>query len=352
MREIRAEVSKPYSICIGSGILDCLASNVKPILTSERLAIVTDDIVEGLYLKRVKEALEKEGLSTVAFVFPNGEQSKNIETLSDILEFLAKNHIRRNDTLIALGGGVVGDITGLAAALYMRGIQVIQIPTTLLSAVDSSVGGKTAVDLKNGKNLAGAFWQPGLVFCDVAIIKDLPEDIFAEGMAEAIKCNVIRKLPIISRIEEGTLKENLEEVIACCIDLKREIVEQDEFDEKGIRNILNAGHTIAHAVEKLSGYTVSHGKAVGTGLVIEAGLAKACGLMKDDRAVETIRKAVQRFGLMVDIPWDAETLTNAMRSDKKNRSSAIVFELPTEIGHCQEISLEYAEVVEKLRGCL
>lgn len=345
MRKIHVNVSKPYDVLIGNGLINELPGLIFPVCTSNRVAIVTDDIVAGLYLEKVEEELKERGFETGSFIFQNGEQSKNIDTLSDILEFLAENHIRRNDTLIALGGGVPGDITGLAAAIYMRGISVIQVPTTLLAAVDSSVGGKTAIDLKNGKNLAGAFWQPSMVVCDVGIIERLPDDIFAEGMAEVIKCNVIKDLPIIEWIGDGTICTHLEDVIYECIALKRDVVEQDEYDVKGIRNILNVGHTVAHAVEKLSGYTVSHGHAVGTGLVVESEMASRLSLC-DEATIQKLKTAVDAYNLPVATPWSAEVMVDAMKSDKKNRDAQIVFELPYRLGECKEIKLDKSKATE------
>lgn len=351
MKRIHVNVSKPYDVLIGRGLIDSIQKVIKPVLSSRQVAIITDDIVETLYLETVVEGLKKAELSVCSFSFPNGEQSKNIKTLSSILEFLASNHIRRNDVLIALGGGVVGDIAGLAAALYMRGINVIQIPTTLLSAVDSSVGGKTAVDLENGKNLAGAFWQPSMVLCDVDIIEQLPDEIFCEGMAEVIKCNLIKDLPIIGWIEERTLKQHLPEVIYECVALKRDIVERDEFDQKGIRNILNVGHTAAHAIEKLSGYTISHGSAVGTGMVIESELATELGVCNSEIA-RRIKNAVDRYELRVETPWSSEKLAEAMKNDKKNRDAKIVFELPREVGECVEIKLEKEKMIPLINAAI
>ena len=345
MRKIHVNVSKPYDVLIGNGLINELPGLISPVCASKRLAIITDDIVAGLYLEKVEEELKERGFETISFIFQHGEQSKNINTLSDILEFLAANHIRRNDTLIALGGGVPGDITGLAAAIYNRGISVIQVPTTLLSAVDSSVGGKTAIDLKNGKNLAGAFWQPSMVVCDVDVIERLPDEIFNEGMAEVIKCNVIKALPIIDLIDNETLKARLEDVIYECVALKRDVVEQDEFDVKGIRNILNVGHTVAHAIEKLSGYTVSHGHAVGTGLYVEAEIARKLGLC-DEETVLKIKTAVDAFDLPVKTPWSADTIAEAMKSDKKNRDAHIVFELPYRLGECKEIKFDKTKTAE------
>ena len=335
MRTIHVNVSKPYDVLIGYGVLDQIGELIKPVCKTNRIAIITDDVVEKLYMDSVCRRLNEYGFETIHYSFLNGEKSKNIDTLSQILEFLAERHITRKDTLIALGGGVVGDIVGLAAALYMRGVSVIQIPTTLLSAVDSSVGGKTAVDLKSGKNLVGAFWQPSLVICDVDVIRNLPVPILYEGMAEVIKCCYIRELPIVSWIESKTIKEHLEDVVFECIRLKRDIVEKDEYDVRGIRNILNVGHTFAHAIEKLSGYSITHGHAVGTGLVLESEISYHLGKSKR-KNVEEIRNLIEKYALIEHIPWSSALILDSMKTDKKNIGTGIMFELPIRLGETQE----------------
>ena len=338
LKTVHVNVSKGYDVLIGYGLLNQIGDFIKPICMTNRVVVISDDIVEKLYMDSVCKRLNDAGFETVFYSFQNGEKSKNIETLSEILEYLATNHISRKDTMIALGGGVVGDIVGLAAALYMRGMSVIQVPTTLLSAVDSSVGGKTAVDLKAGKNLVGAFWQPSMVICDVSVIDCLPEQIFNEGMSEVIKCSIIRKMPINDWIDDNCLKDYLEEVIYGCISLKRDIVEKDEFDKKGIRNTLNVGHTVAHAIEKLSEYRISHGYAVGTGLVIEAKIASQLGKC-DCSMVEQIKNQVGKFGLIKRIDWTPSQMVEAMKSDKKNVDSSIVFELPLHFGETEELRI-------------
>lgn len=339
MKTINVNVSKSYDVLIGHSLLEHIGELIKPICKTNRVAIITDDIVEHLFWDSICQSLYENGFEAISYSFPNGERSKNIETLSGILEFLAEKRITRKDTLIALGGGVVGDIVGLAAAIYMRGMIVIQVPTTLLSAVDSSVGGKTAVDLKAGKNLVGAFWQPSMVVCDVDVIENLPDKIFNEGMSEVIKCTIIRKLPVTDWINANCLKEHLEEMIFECIQLKRDIVEKDEFDNKGIRNVLNVGHTIAHAIEKLSNYTISHGHAVGTGLIIEARIANELG-KTETSVVEQIRNQVGLFGLVERIDWSPLQMVEAMKSDKKNADSSIVFELPLQFGETEELKID------------
>ena len=345
MRTIHVNVSKPYDVLIGYGLLNQVGELISPICKTKRVVVITDDIVEKLYLKSVYHRLKENSFDTICYSFPNGEKSKNIKTLEKILEFLAENHVSRKDMLIALGGGVVGDIVGFAAAVYMRGMSVIQIPTTLLSAVDSSVGGKTAIDLNAGKNLVGAFWQPDMVVCDVDVIKNLPEQVFNEGMSEVIKCSLIRKMPINEWIDNDCLKDHLEEMIFECIQLKCDIVEEDEFDNKGIRNVLNVGHTVAHAIEKLSGYSTSHGHAVGTGLVIESRLACLLG-KSEGHVTKQIKDHVSKYGLFETITWSSAQMVEAMKSDKKNSGSSIVFELPLSWGETHEMKLDYQSLLQ------
>lgn len=348
MNKIHVNVSKPYDVIVGNGLFDDIHSYIKPFASSGRVAIITDDIVNSLYGDKLATQLESNGFEVVKFVFKNGEQSKNINTLSNILEFLAKNSFRRNDLIVALGGGVVGDIAGLSAALYMRGINFVQVPTTLLATVDASIGGKTAIDLNEGKNLAGAFWQPSLVICDVDIISKLPEDIFLEGMAEVIKCDVIGNYGICDLVLNKCLKENLFDVIKHCIELKRDIVEKDEFETKGIRTFLNVGHTIAHGIEKLSSYSVSHGYAVGTGLVYEAAIAYKKGICDFD-TYKVIRETVKSVGLFVDVKYPLNELVEAMKKDKKNSNSQIAFVLPSLLGKCENYKIDDLELLEILR---
>ncbi len=347
MEKIHIGTSEKYDVILGENVFHRIPSLILPFCPTKKVLIVTDDIVDELYGNSLVKILTENGFETNKFVFKNGEPSKNIQTLSDILEFAAKCNFHRKDTFIALGGGVVGDITGLASALYMRGVSVIQIPTTLLSAVDSSVGGKTAIDLKNGKNLAGVFKQPELVICDTEIIKNLPRDIFCEGMAEVIKCNIISSLSVIDHIKKGTLFDNLSHIIKECITLKRDIVEKDEFDTLGIRNYLNVGHTIAHGIELLSNYSIPHGKAVGTGMVIEAQIAEKSGICRSD-TVKEIFDAVSAFGLYFDLPFSKEDLSLSCLKDKKNKDSRIIFLLPEELGKCKEVSLSKEELLNLL----
>lgn len=343
---IHVAVSRPYDVLVGPGLLQRVPELIRP-LGAAAVAIVTDDTVRELYGETLKKALEKSGFSTCLYAFPHGEAAKNMGTLADILEFLAGHRLTRGDLVLALGGGVVGDVAGLAAALYLRGVRVVQIPTTLLSATDASVGGKTAVDLSAGKNLAGAFHQPSLVITDTDVIRQLPDDIRKEGMAEIIKCDVIGDLGLTPLVTDGTLVAHIDDALCACIGLKRGIVETDEFETLGRRQLLNAGHTVAHGIEKLSRYAVSHGPAVGTGLVAEANIARLLSLT-DDATVEKIRAAVEKAGLLAPLP-DAGELVAAMRHDKKNTDDDIAFVLPVRFGHCVIQKLTPARLTGLLR---
>ena len=221
MTTVQVKASRAYEVKIGRGLLETLGHEAAGLVKGRSAAIVSDSNVAPLYLDRVKTSLEKAGFRTCAFVFPAGESSKNGETYLNLLEFLAENQITRSDTLVALGGGVVGDLTGFAAATFLRGVDFIQLPTTLLAAVDASVGGKTAIDLKNGKNLAGAFYQPRLVLCDLDTLDTLPDDIFADGCAEVIKYGMIGDESLLDLLGQKHFRDDPEEVVARCIASKR-----------------------------------------------------------------------------------------------------------------------------------
>lgn len=328
---------------LGIGLIHRLSELIAPICQGRKVGIITDDTVERLYANNVAQELASLGYQVNLFSFPQGEESKHIGTLSEILEYFAQYHFTRKDIFLSIGGGVVGDITGLAASLYMRGIQFIQVPTTLLSMVDASVGGKTAVDLKAGKNLVGAFWQPSMVLADTNVVANLPKDIFAEGMAEVIKSDLIANAGILGWVLQGSLHEHLAEAIESCIRMKQGIVEQDEYETKGLRKVLNMGHTVAHAIEKLSSYKVSHGVAVATGLVWEARIAHYLGLCNAS-LVEEIKRAVDCYDLFYDVPYKTEDMVEAMRSDKKNEDSKIDFIFPITYGKWEERKLEQKEL--------
>lgn len=349
METIHVSASRNYDVLLGPGLIEDLPRLIEPLCNGKRIGIITDDTVNSLYAAKVAESFDISGYTIYKYVIPHGESSKNIQTLSRILEYFASCHFTRKDVFISIGGGVVGDITGLAAALYMRGIQFVQVPTTLLSMVDASVGGKTAVDLNAGKNLIGAFWQPSLVIADSQIVANLPADIFAEGMAEVIKSDLIANAGIVKMIQLGTVKNSLDIIVFSCIKMKRDVVERDEFETLGLRKVLNMGHTVAHAIEKLSDYSVSHGVAVATGLVWEAQIASKLGIC-DRKIVDEIKEAVDSYHLYYDVPYSVESMVEAMKSDKKNEDSRIDFVFPITYGKWAERKMEQHALIDIIKS--
>ena len=256
MDTVKIECSRPYEVLVGAGLLDTAGEHIARTTGCQTAAVVADDTVDALYGDRVQVSLERAGCRVVRFRFPHGEQSKTIATYVQLLHFLAENRLTRSDAVVALGGGVTGDLAGFAAATFMRGMALVQLPTTLLAAVDSSVGGKTAVDLPQGKNLAGVFHQPSLVLCDCDTLDTLPADVFRDGCAEVIKYGVLCDAQFFESLQKP-VNEQREAVISRCVRIKSDIVSRDERD-KGERQLLNLGHTIGHAIEQCSGFTVSH----------------------------------------------------------------------------------------------
>jgi 3-dehydroquinate synthase len=269
--------------------------------------------VASLYGEAVRASYDAAGYQISLFTFVPGEHSKNMGTLTRLLEAMGEAGLDRSDLLIALGGGVSGDLGGLAAALYLRGIDYVQIPTTVLAAVDSSVGGKTAVDLDCGKNMAGAFWQPVLVLCDPDTFETLAPETYASGMAEVVKYGMVF----------GGRPWELPEaqMVAACCKLKRDIVEEDER-EHGRRTLLNFGHTIGHAVEKASGYTVPHGQAVAIGMAVMSRAAEGRGLVPAGSTEELVQ-ILERLGLPTKTDLGAGAIKAAVRADKKRRAAGI-----------------------------
>ena len=333
MKTIKVTASKNYDVLVGSGLLSELGVHTKNLTKAEKVAIVSDSNVWPLFGAAAKKSLEVAGFrNIISYVFPAGEESKNGETYLSLLNFLADNKLTRSDCLIALGGGVVGDMTGFVAATYLRGIDYIQVPTTVLAAVDSSVGGKTAIDLASGKNLAGAFYQPRLVLCDIDTLNTLPEDIFRDGCAEIIKYGVLYDPQLFAHLREHTLDFDREAVISRCIELKRNVVAADEFD-RGERQKLNLGHTIGHSVEANSHYTVSHGKAVAIGMAIVSRAAAKIGLCAADTAA-AINAILAAFSLPTATTDSAAAIYAGALSDKKRFGGNVNLIVPTEIGSC------------------
>ena len=350
MRKVIVKASVEYAILIGRGILGQLGEEVKQRIQLCKAAIITDTTVEKLYAEQAEKSLQDAGFTTCRFVYPAGESSKHIGTLSDMLEFLAEEEVTRQDIIIALGGGVCGDMAGFAAAVYQRGIRFVQVPTTFLAAVDSSVGGKTAIDLKAGKNMAGAFYQPHLVLCDVDTLDTLPEEVFADGIAETLKYGIIGNAELFEKTAAGSFRDDLEEIIETCVKMKRDIVVEDEFDT-GVRQLLNLGHTLGHAIEKRSGFTISHGHAVAIGMHLIAKAAEEKDLAETGLA-EKIRRALENNNLPVSIDYSAKEIAEGVWKDKKRRGGEISFVFPTEVGHCEIVKIPVGEVTELVEKAL
>lgn len=329
MKTINVNASRKYDVRIGAGMLTAVSTEK---LSGRTVMVVSDDTVASLYGERLNALLKQADCRVLDFTFPHGEQSKTLSTYEKLTEEMCREGMTRSDLLIALGGGVTGDLTGFAAATYRRGIDFLQIPTTLLAAVDSSVGGKTGVDLKMGKNQIGAFYQPCSVLCDTDTLKTLPEEEYENGCAEVIKYAMIGNRSLYDSIKETPVKNQYEEVIGTCVAMKRDIVEKDEFDT-GMRMLLNFGHTVGHAVETCSGYSIPHGKAVAIGMAVITKAAAAKGRCSQE-VYDSLISLLEKYGLPVQTSYPAEMLSAAMMGDKKASGDSITFIIPKETGRC------------------
>lgn len=329
--------AEAYPVYIGGGLLDhCGELTARH--SNGRCAVICDDTVCGLYGPQVCRSLEAAGLSPVLYAFPAGEQHKTLSTYGAILGFLAENHITRSDCVIALGGGVTGDMAGFAAATYQRGIDFIQVPTTFLAASDASVGGKTAVDLPAGKNLAGAFWQPRAVICDTDTFATLPESAFQDGAAETLKHGLIADGEFFHFLMSEDMHRHMDAVVRRNVEIKAAVVAEDER-EQGKRKLLNFGHTLGHAIEKCSGYRVSHGHAVATGMVLAARAAEALGY-GGQGTLEAVLAACERYGLPTVCPYSAGELYAAAIGDKKRSGGHIDVVVLREVGRAETVRLD------------
>ncbi|HML68056.1 MAG TPA: 3-dehydroquinate synthase [Clostridia bacterium] len=347
-RFVPVRVREGYSVVIGSGLLAKSGQLLREKLGLCRLAVVTDSNVEKLYLPQLLSSLAEAGFDACSFVFPAGEANKRLNILSGMLEFFAEQHITRTDCVVALGGGVTGDMAGFAAGCYQRGIQYVQIPTTLLAAVDSSVGGKTAVDLAAGKNLTGLFHQPSLVVCDTDTFATLAPDEFANGAAEAIKTAILDDGALFSLFESGETADHMTDIVERCVAFKATIVEADET-ETGVRKTLNLGHTAGHAIERCSDYSIPHGHAVAIGLAIIARASERLGWATEPIA-RRVEHALMRNGLPTTTSFTPEALAEAALSDKKRAGGQITLVVPKKIGECVLADLPMEQLLDVFRA--
>ena len=332
MTTIKVNASRNYQIHIETDLISQIGAYVSAVARNCKVAIVTDSNVWPLYGEKICASLSASGYSYIHYIMPAGEESKNSDQYFRILNFLAENGITRGDLLIALGGGVVGDMTGFAAATYLRGLPYVQVPTTLLAMVDSSVGGKTAIDLPAGKNLVGAFYQPSMVLCDISALDSLPCDVFIDGCAEVIKYAILYDAGLFAHLIQYGSAFDKEYVISRCITLKRNVVEADEFDT-GSRQFLNFGHTVGHSIEKNSNFTITHGKAVAAGMAIIAKASSANGYCAHGVYTQ-ICNILKCFSLPTNTSFSAAALADGALSDKKRFGQSINLILPKKIGEC------------------
>lgn len=347
-RKIHVATGVAYDVFVRAGVVAETAKFVKENFPkAAKVAVVVDSNVDRLHGDRVVRLLEDGGLRVERIVFPAGEQSKTLETYAELVRSLAALRFSRKDLVVALGGGVTGDMAGFAAATYMRKIDFVQVPTSLLAMVDSSVGGKTAVDIPEGKNLVGAFHQPRAVFCDPDFLGTLPESWRLDGMGEVVKYAILGDADLFARLEARPLEPIATDDIARCIEMKRDVVSRDEF-ETGERKTLNLGHTFAHAIEKLSGYTTTHGCAVATGLAMAARAAVKLGVLA---AAEGARIAalVDAMGYETRSRYAPADLAQAMGGDKKAAGGSVDLILPVAVGRCVIRPTPLAELAELCR---
>ena len=344
MKTVHVDTGNPYDIFIERGIIDECGAYVRRLSSAEKALVVTDSNVAPHYQWRVLNSLEKQGLNVKAFVFRAGEESKNLGTVSEIYRALADFRITRKDVIVALGGGVCGDMAGFAAATYLRGIGFIQVPTSLLAQVDSSVGGKTGVDLPQGKNLVGAFHQPIAVLIDPDTLKTLPGEFLTDGMGEVIKYGCIKDAEFFSFLENNDALKSIDSVIETCVKIKRDVVSRDER-EKGERMLLNFGHTLGHSIEKLSGFSgITHGMAVAVGMVMIARAGEK-NVVTEPGTAEMIIRLCEKYGLPTKTDFGFAEIAAAARGDKKSAGNGINLVLLEKIGESvtQKIGFEKLE---------
>ena len=349
MEKIHVDLGKhAYDIEIGAGLLPTVGAKVAALVPkAQRAVIVSDTNVAPLYGEILQRSLNEAGLPATIVTIEAGEQSKNMQVLSQVLEEIAESGLTRSDVLVTLGGGVVGDLGGFAAASFMRGIAFVQVPTSLLSQIDSSVGGKVAVDLKAGKNLAGAFYQPKGVFIDTNLLSTLPVRFLHDGLAEAIKYGCIQDANLFEKIagyaDDSELLADIDSVVATCCAIKARIVEEDEFDT-GLRGILNFGHTLGHAVEQHYAYgEYTHGEGVAIGMYQITKRTEEMGMTPVGTA-EKIAEVLKKYNLPIEAGVEKSMLIDTMAKDKKKSGNTITLIILDELGNGRLHKINWQEV--------
>ncbi len=351
-----ATPSRSYNVHVGCGILDGIGAVTRQSAGGERACIITETNVGPLYAARVEASLAEAGYQVSTLTFPAGEQNKRLSTLETLLEGLAEAELTRDDVVIALGGGVTGDMAGLAAAMYLRGIQVVQAPTSLLAMVDSSVGGKVAVDLVHGKNLCGFFWQPSAVVADVECLHSISRELYTDSIGEVVKHAVLADPAMLDELTSRPMNgedypdELIASIVARNVSIKRDVVNADE-KERGLRQTLNLGHTIGHGIEAASDFALGHGSSVAAGLCCMARAAYAKGWCKPETR-DAIIAAMAAQGLPTDTDLDHDVIFDYMTHDKKRHGDTMNIVVPEQIGRVSVRKVTLAELRELVDlGC-
>lgn len=343
MKIVEVKTGNLYQVRIQRGLIDRVGEELLALLGKTcKAAILTDETVDALYGDRVVASLQSSGFECARYAIQPGEEHKTLADWQGMLAFLAQQQLTRSDCIVALGGGIPGDMAGFAAACYLRGIRFVQVPTTLLAMVDSSVGGKTGINLPSGKNQLGAFYQPRAVFCDPDVLATLPPDTLADGISESIKYGMLGETNVFDWFETGDWTAHTEELIQRCITAKAAVVEADERDT-GCRQLLNLGHTFGHAIEKNSDYQITHGHGVAIGMVLAAKLAHQLELC-DARTVTRLVATLERNHLPTDTAYTAAQLADAALADKKRTGGTLTLVLPTKIGYCKLHPVEVSQL--------
>ncbi len=341
METIEINGARTYRIGIGREFLADAAKYVKWEHPGGKVLILTDDEVAEYYSEPVSESFEEEGYEAHVFVIPSGEQSKVLQMAEEIYCGLSELEFDRSDMIVALGGGVVGDLAGFIASTYMRGIDYVQIPTSLLAMVDSSIGGKTAVNTPSGKNTVGTFHSPLMVLCDLDCLETLPDEQYLSGLAEMIKYGVLAGEELFQKFEQEDFEEEMEELVRMCINVKKSYVEQDPYDEH-MRKMLNLGHTMGHAIETASGYSITHGQAVAMGII---GMAE----IFQTKCAERIRNVFEQCGFEeLDIDFEPEEIAQYMAADKKRNGDFVLAIVPLNIGACSFEQIKADEIEQTI----
>lgn len=343
MKRVEVKTGKSYEILIRHNILDKSGEYIRPLTKAIRAVIVSDSNVAPIYADRVKASLEDNGFDVSVFVFNAGEQSKRLFTIEKMYMHFFENNITRTDIVVALGGGVTGDMAGFAAASYLRGIDFVQIPTSLLAQVDSSVGGKTGVDLPTGKNLVGAFHQPRIVLIDPETLNTLPEKFFRDGLGEVVKYGCIKSVDLFERLENQNAADVIDDIIYECVSIKRDVVQRDELDT-GERAILNFGHTFGHAIEKLGSYSgLTHGEAVAAGSAILTRITEAKGFTRKGTSAR-LDNLLRKYDLPLNSDFTLAEILAATRGDKKSTGKSVKFIFLRAIGECYINKIDFEDI--------